>query len=399
MQEVPVDNAASILWDVLTPVIDQNSVKNIPPKKHLSSLRFLIINETEWFRNYREGYSSNNGWYVYDFPSSSQPIKGNLFPVFTTLDTITNIKYFIIDANGNFDFADDVLLSQNIDSISQYSSFSDTLYARFQFKNENIIEKKIPIKIYPEQTKFFKNDPLSNKLGISVAYNRGLKGVFDAGNIYTYTFLSNIPNFGIFKETTRKDEISVITQNKKEELIDGYSYFVKDTMNINNRLYVIDNLDRTKNELVLRFIKKTHYGYSVGSYLPDYFAVNFFTKRKISVSKIRKKYLLLDFWGTWCAPCIEGIPHLREIREKNVQKIDLISLAYDQPKDTSKLRQMISKKNMNWEHVWIDRSVSKNNNLVKYLKVETFPTFIIVNKKGKIIYRGSEMDALEKMIE
>ncbi len=403
MWEVVVDSAVSIPTDIMAPVNNDANIKNLPQKHHITSLRFLILNDPDWFKSYQEGYSAEDGWFEYGSSSISRPVRGSIFPVFITLDTIKNIKYFTIDANGNMDFSDDSVRSQNMDSLSRYFNFYDTLRASFQYKDGAVQKVNIPIKIYPYQGISFENDPLSKMLGISISYNKGLNGTLDPGGVYSYKFSSPIPNFGVYHEITgKKDPLVVEAVNRKNERVDQYWSFIGDTININNNLYYVEKLDREKKELVLRFVKGFQYGYNVGNRLQPFSAIDFISKQQISLTKNRDRYLLLDFWGTWCAPCIKGIPALKKMRQNNFDKIDLVSVAYDKPKDTSQLRKLIAENEMNWSHVWVARDASDPDNLIKMLKVEAFPTFILVDVKGEIIFRGSGVDELnmvEKLID
>lgn len=97
------------------------------------------------------------------------------------------------------------------------------------------------------------------------------------------------------------------------------------------------------------------------------------------------KFILIDYWGTWCAPCIAQIPDLKVISEKFSNKIVLISIAYDVSID--KVRSFEEKNQINWPGYFIDRT--ENQKLIKYLKVILYPTYRLYSDRGKLLFEGN----------
>ncbi len=109
-----------------------------------------------------------------------------------------------------------------------------------------------------------------------------------------------------------------------------------------------------------------------------------------------KKYTLLDFWGTWCGPCIAGLPKLKQFYEKYQDKITLISVAYDKDKD--KVKHFIENKGMNWLHKFESQDKSTADDWVKVLNVSCFPTFMLIDSEsGEILLRDCGEDKLDKI--
>lgn len=395
LNEVPVDSAIATPVDVLVPIKDIKNIKNIPKRHHITSLRVLIINDSKWYENYKMGWDINNDWYKYDHSNiSSEPIKGKAFAVFISLDTIKNIKYFAIDQNRNLDFSDDLVMEQKMDSISNYSSFAVQLQAKFEFFGGKLKDYTIPIKIYPFQSKLFNDDEVSNKLGISVAYNKGMKGTFDTDR-YTYMFISNIPNFSIY--SGHDYSLAMITLNKKGMPIDYTRFQIGDTITISNRAYSVEEINLSLKYLKLRFIKYEMYGSTVGMKLQNFHFTDFITQDSIGVTSGNQNFLLLDFWGTWCLPCLKGIPKLKELVQNNNDKLKIISFAFDQSKDTALLRKIIIQNKMNWNHVWVDRNTLSSNDINKKLNIMSYPSFLLIDSTNTIIYRGIGEDALNEI--
>ena len=124
-------------------------------------------------------------------------------------------------------------------------------------------------------------------------------------------------------------------------------------------------------------------------------------KYAFNLHQLKGKYVLLDFWGTWCNPCIELIPRLKAINEKHKSKgLILVSIADDDKNSHEKLLAMIKEKQMNWTHIYDDRDVK--DNICDEYDIECYPTSILIDANGKIIFRacGEENFAkLEKLID
>ncbi len=180
-------------------------------------------------------------------------------------------------------------------------------------------------------------------------------------------------------------------------------YRFKSTIALNNQLFFIDSLSRFGDTawIVYKGYDVNAQGNRVGLY-----ATNIQTKttenKSFDLSKLKGNYVLLDFWGTWCNPCIALIPRLKKLNDTyKVKGFTLVSIAVDKKSDYPKLLKMIADKKMNWEHLYDDyenviSSISKN----KY-DVDCFPTSVLIDPEGKIIFRGcgdDDFNEVEKLL-
>ncbi|MFA6713551.1 MAG: TlpA disulfide reductase family protein, partial [Bacteroidales bacterium] len=110
------------------------------------------------------------------------------------------------------------------------------------------------------------------------------------------------------------------------------------------------------------------------------------------------KYILIDFWGTWCNPCITLIPELKEIKAEFEDKnFTIVSVAYD--RDAQKVLDFVEKEQMNWDHVFVSQTQTDKNSLVEKLKVTSFPTTILIAPDGKIIARNKSINELKEILK
>lgn len=111
----------------------------------------------------------------------------------------------------------------------------------------------------------------------------------------------------------------------------------------------------------------------------------------LKTSEILKKndYLLIDFWGTWCGPCKELTPELVNLH-KNNSEIEIMSIAFQSKIEDVKKYTLENK--MDWPQIVL-REDAKNNttaiDIIKKLRIDSFPTFLLINSEGQIVYRGT----------
>lgn len=102
------------------------------------------------------------------------------------------------------------------------------------------------------------------------------------------------------------------------------------------------------------------------------------------------KLLLVDFWGTWCRPCIMAMPKLKEIEEKFANRLAVLSVINDKPDNFEKGKEILDKNGLTGH-----RLLRENEPLVGLLNVQAFPTYILLDKDGSIIMQGSSARALD----
>jgi thiol-disulfide isomerase/thioredoxin len=103
----------------------------------------------------------------------------------------------------------------------------------------------------------------------------------------------------------------------------------------------------------------------------------------ISLNSLKGKYVLLDFWASWCGPCLASIPLLRDLDKKySREKFQILGINIDQ--DRHALIKAVSENAMSWNQVHdLDNEISFKFGVLK------IPTFILIDPAGQIIYRGT----------
>jgi len=123
---------------------------------------------------------------------------------------------------------------------------------------------------------------------------------------------------------------------------------------------------------------------SVGQICPDIETTDSYDGQPFSLSDMKGKYVLIDFWGTWCSPCMKGMPHMKAFRDKHRDKLQILGVSND--KDLEIWKSAIEQNNMDWPNIIIGKG---DKDFVAKFNVQGFPTKILLNPEGKILLRES----------
>lgn len=114
-----------------------------------------------------------------------------------------------------------------------------------------------------------------------------------------------------------------------------------------------------------------------GTPAPD-FTLNDINGNPLSLSSLRGKYVVIDFWGSWCGWCIKGMPDMKEYYNKYKGKLEILGVDCN---DSDKAwRDAVAKYELPWLHVYNPRG----GEILSNYRVSGFPTKVVVTPDGKI---------------
>lgn len=100
---------------------------------------------------------------------------------------------------------------------------------------------------------------------------------------------------------------------------------------------------------------------------------------EFTLSSTRGQYVVLDFWGTWCAVCIKSIPKMKEYYTKYQGKVTFIGVSCgDAPE---RWKQVCDILKLPWKNV----QVGRDNGVSRMYHVSGFPTKVIIDPQGNVV--------------
>jgi uncharacterized protein (TIGR03435 family) len=117
----------------------------------------------------------------------------------------------------------------------------------------------------------------------------------------------------------------------------------------------------------------------MGDAVPDYQfeKVLNYSKPSINLREAKGKILIIEFWGTWCGPCIPALEHLNELQQKFKEDILVVGISDD---TEERLNKFLLKR-----PVTIPLVADPMNKSAKYFQVKAYPQTFVADKNGKII--------------
>lgn len=133
----------------------------------------------------------------------------------------------------------------------------------------------------------------------------------------------------------------------------------------------------------------------IGNLVED-FTLNDPKDQPLRFSSLKNKYLLIDFWGSWCGPCHVAFKNLRALHAKYQGKgFEILGIATENNK--AAWLKDLEKEKLPWLQV-IDEQGNKSISLGQFA-VMKYPTTVLVDANGKIVGRDLSIAALEEILD
>jgi peroxiredoxin/Flp pilus assembly protein TadD len=121
------------------------------------------------------------------------------------------------------------------------------------------------------------------------------------------------------------------------------------------------------------------------NYAPD-FSFTSLEGEYIALDELRGKVVLLDFWGTWCPPCVESIPELRSLHKKYSKEPSFVLIGISSDGDEEVWREFTAKNKMIWPQYR-----DKDRKIQRAFGVRAFPTYVVIDHEGIVRHQSVGM--------
>ncbi len=398
----------AIVW----PSIDSLVYRNVPENIDEYVVRSLAIQPSQFYWNKyldksitKEQFKEVVKYYKIDTTKLTNKKVDS--EVLFLIGTKAGKRIIIVDSDNDEDFGDEKILEYEYPlTIEEQKAIKNTLpivSTQYEyFENDKIVSKEVNIKPSPYKgsviVNFYTDDVTEKKYFLSASFPQYKKGYIDFNGLAYDVFVSN--RFTGIDYSPDKISIFITSQSDSlpAELNGDIPYEIGDVFNVKGHDYLIDSITNWGEELFIKYIGKNT---MPRDFKEEYYMPKFKAKRlDNSVFELKQypgKYILFDFWGTWCQPCIKLIPELKKLNsEFPKDKFVLVSVAYDS--DSKKVLDFTLKKNMDWEHLFVNDNKKDENSLIEKLKIHKFPTIILIDPTGKIVARDKTMDEVKEIL-
>jgi thiol-disulfide isomerase/thioredoxin len=110
-----------------------------------------------------------------------------------------------------------------------------------------------------------------------------------------------------------------------------------------------------------------------------------------TLASLKGKIVVLDFWATWCGPCIASIPHTNELAEKFKDKVVFVGVCH--PRGGESMAKMVQEKGIKYP-VCLD----PNGATAKAYAVDGFPDYYIIDANGKLVLADCSNASVENAL-
>ena len=179
------------------------------------------------------------------------------------------------------------------------------------------------------------------------------------------------------------DEVVMIDRGR---MFRQEQYFLTPTVQLEGNTWEVAHIDPAGTELRLRPAEATDAPVAIreGEPAPAWEATTV-AGESISSSTLQGKYVLLDFWGSWCAPCIDALPKLADVYARfGGEQFELVGFAYES--EASLTGAMERHEELTWPQVLDDAATYSTQ-----FAVRGYPTYYLIDPEGTVVATGPEL--------
>ncbi|MBC3789078.1 TlpA family protein disulfide reductase [Spirosoma utsteinense] len=312
---------------------------------------------------------------------SAKPIKCYVYVV-RGFDEKRRQWAVMVDTNNNLNFKDETpFYPQEVDFKDRLYRYKDPQPVHYEvYRKGKISLAQVPMVVKKMGNEFLYNFPQYAVTSIQ----RGDQ---------TYELLISS---GFIRPNFERTDIVLGSMTQTTPKIDAQELIeIGENIELGLVTYKNRGVDPFNNWLDLDLVEphKAPYSLQTGYLFRPLKGTEFSTGRLLSLPSTAGKYVYIDFWGTWCAGCVEEMPALRTLyNELDKTKIEFVGIVcHDSPE---RLKTYLKKECISWPQILADST----NQLVDSYRIKSYPTSVLIDPQGVIIGKNLRGDALRRKL-
>ncbi|MDR2426269.1 MAG: TlpA family protein disulfide reductase [Endomicrobium sp.] len=122
--------------------------------------------------------------------------------------------------------------------------------------------------------------------------------------------------------------------------------------------------------------------YAYAQQAPD-FTLQDTNGKAVTLSDYKGKVVFIDFWASWCPPCISSVPAVKYLHKKMSANQDVVVLGINSGEDAKTVASFMNNMGIDYPNLY------SNNSVIQKYKITGIPAFFIINKNGEIVKKYS----------
>jgi thiol-disulfide isomerase/thioredoxin len=115
-----------------------------------------------------------------------------------------------------------------------------------------------------------------------------------------------------------------------------------------------------------------------------------------TLATYQNQYVLLDFWGHWCGPCLRAMPKMKKLHTQYTDKLAIIGIAMEDASDAALWKQAIRKHEV--PGLQLSELQQAAGPVISGYNVTAFPTYMLLDRRGILLLRTSDIAEVEKKL-
>jgi len=395
--------ASNDMFDSIT-LTGYPHLTNVPDSfTSLKVYTYILYPMQFYYQNYRKGIYSRDffldmakkqRWILDDTLSLTSKMVKNFFSIAVGYDSGHNPKY-VVDANGNDDFSDDELNTLYKDGLlSTMMSYSKNVAVEYF---DGVSMKQENINFLPKLT--YNSSESSIEISFSFPQFRFArissegKSYFVCSDGYsrfkTFFIIPDQPNF------TAVDRDAEVKPNQFFKIGDLVFSYIGYTQNMDKVIFKREEIkvDNMPNKMV-EAKKSIPVSEQLGMMAPEIKGINILDGSILSLKSLRGKYVFLDFWATYCGPCIMEFPTIRKAFDMfNSDQLVIFGVCEDNYR--GKISSFLKDKGVIWPTIVKSDSTTFTNGY----NISSWPTNFLIGPDGTILKTNIRGESLLAILE